>query len=436
MRLTPRSLFARNLLLLAGMVLFGQLMAGVLFLILVQKPRAAETADMLAQNLIAVRDGLAALPPAERADFVTRFNAANTPPTTENGNAHDRRLLPAQHILVRAISDELAKRGIDAVWRRERGVLFVRFTMDDEDHWLAARGPNLSTRPGLSTLMTWSAALAIALFGAWRIQRRLNRPLDALAEAAGAIETGRTPAPVAEDGPEEVATVARGFNRMQAALAERERTRALMLAGISHDLRTPLSKLRLSVELLRDEHATPPDPALLESMVAACQRMDDIIGQFIDFARLDETTALSEVNVRACLQAAVDACPAGDTVHLHAPPHLLARSHAPALTRLLTNLVNNALKHGAPPVTLRAVGTPAEITITVDDAGAGIAAETLHTLRQPFARGNAARSGVAGAGLGLAIADQIAHKLDARLRFDTAPEGGLRVALTLPAANV
>ena len=103
MRLTPRSLFGRNLLLLVGMILLGQLLAGVLFFVFVQKPRAVETADMLAQNLIAVREGMAALPAAERVAFVARLNAANTG-EGETEAVRDNRLLPAQRILVRAIS--------------------------------------------------------------------------------------------------------------------------------------------------------------------------------------------------------------------------------------------------------------------------------------------------------------------------------------------
>lgn len=434
MRLTPRSFFGRNLLLLAGMILLGQVLAGGLFFVFVQKPRAAQTADMLAQNLVAVRDGMSALPAAERAAFVARLNATNSA-ATDALDATANRLLPAQRLLIRAISDRLARHGIEALWRQEHGALFVRMAMDGDEHWLAVRGPNLSVRPALSTLMTWAATLAIALFGAWRIQQRINRPLAHLASAASAIEAGQTPAPVAEDGPTEIATVARGFNRMQAALAERERSRALMLAGVSHDLRTPLSKLRLSVELLRDEVTSPPDPALLEGMVTSCQRMDDIIGQFIDFARLDERCAPAPVDVLDCLARARSACPGSEIVTIDATPALAVLSHAPALTRLLTNLISNALRHGAPPVSLQARADGHEVVITVDDAGAGIAPELLDHLRQPFSRGNAARGGPPGAGLGLAIADRIAHELGIGLNFAEAPAGGLRVELRLPAPN-
>jgi len=434
MPLTPRSFFGRNLMLLVGMILLGQVMAGILFFVFVQKPRAAETADMLAQNLIAVRDGLTALEPPARAAFVARLNAANGS-AADAALPRDDRLLPAQHILLRAISDQFAQRGIEAIWRRERGVLFIRLTLEGEDHWLAVRGPSLSARPGLSTLMTWATTLAIALFGAWRIQRRINRPLDTLAGAASAIEAGRTPDPVAEDGPEEVAAVARGFNRMQAALAERERSRALMLAGISHDLRTPLSKVRLSVELLRDAAESPPDPILLDSMVGACQRMDEIIGQFIDFARLDERAEPGDVDVRDCLLRARSACPDGDRVVIDVHESMRARCQGPALTRLLTNLLSNALKHGAPPVRAAARRQDGSVFITVDDAGPGIDPAVLERLRQPFVRGNEARSGTSGAGLGLAIADQIAQRLGAQLRFDTSPAGGLQVELRLPAPN-
>ena len=101
-------------------------------------------------------------------------------------------------------------------------------------YWLAATGPEFGVRPRLSAVVSWLAALAIALGGALLIQRRINRPLERLADAARAVEAGQPPPPLPEDGPTEIAALAGSFNRMQAALADREHTRALMLAGISH----------------------------------------------------------------------------------------------------------------------------------------------------------------------------------------------------------
>lgn len=434
MRLIPRSLFGRNLMLLAGMIIVGQLTAGALFYLLAQKPRVTETAEMAAGTLVAVRDGLQALPVPAREAFVHRFNSANRPDPAFPA-ADDRQLLPSERQLLRAISTELANHDIDTVWRHEHGGLFVRLRLDARDYWLAAGSPGLSARPRVSTLASWIAAGLIALMGAWLIQRRLNRPLDLLASAARRIEAGQNPVPLPEDGPSEIAALASAFNRMQTALAERERSRALMLAGISHDLRTPLSKMRLSVELLRDAPDVPPDPTLLDGMAGSCRRMDDIIGQFIDFARLNDDTPLTPVDVGASIRQAASTCPGGDSVALDVPEGLVARSHAPALTRMITNLLDNAIKHGAPPVRLYARGSESAVRITLEDAGPGLSESDLARLRQPFTRGNPARGGPPGSGLGLAIADHIAARLGIELSFSHPPGGGWRVDIKLPAAN-
>jgi len=430
MRLTPRTLFGRNLLLLTGMILLGQLLAGLIFFVLVQKPRAGETADMLSQNLVAVRDGLAVLPAADRAGFVDRFNARALT-TASPSRPSERALLPAERLLVRDISHKLAGHGIEAIWRRERGALFVRIRLDDTPYWLAATGPDFGTRPRLSGVFSWLAGLAIALAGALLIQRRINRPLTDLAEAARAVEAGEPARPLPEDGPTEIATLAGRFNRMQAALADRERTRALMLAGISHDLRTPLTKLRLSIELLSDPPGQAADPALLEGMAGSCRRIDAIIGQFIDFARLDEAMALAPIDLDTLVADALSACAGAEAVRTELPAGVRVLGHAPALTRLLTNLIDNALKHGIAPVSVKARAESDQVQLVVADAGPGIAETALARLRQPFARGDEARGGSAGTGLGLAIADHIAARHGAALEFVHPSDGGFEVHLHL-----
>ena len=434
MRLTPRSLFGRNLLLLAVMVLLAQALAAAVFFVVVQKPRADETADMLSRNLVAVRDGLAALPAAARAGFVARFNAHALGATPAAAPSTDRDLAPAERLLVRSISRRLADQGIDAVWRREQGALFVRLSLDGAPYWLAAAGPDFGIRPRFAAVASWLLSLTIALAGALLLQRRINRPLAQLAGAARAIESGQPTAPLAEDGPTEIASLAAAFNRMQAALADRERSRALMLAGISHDLRTPLAKLRLSVELLGETPSAAPDPALLEGMATSCQRMDAIIGQFIDFARLADDAPLAPLALAPLVAEAVRACPGGEQVHIDLPEALTVLGHGPGLGRLLANLVDNALKHGQCPVQVSAHAEDGAVTVRVRDAGPGIDLAALARLRQPFARGSAARDGPAGTGLGLAIADQVARHHGGALRFAHLPDGGFEVALTLTRA--
>lgn len=203
-----------------------------------------------------------------------------------------------------------------------------------------------------------------------------------------------------------------------------------MLAGVSHDLRTPLTKLRLAVEIAGPQI----EPDLSTRMVRSMDEMDAILGQFLHFARMQEAeppqpAALDDL-AHAIAQAQADH---GRSVALElgAPPSTPVQ--AQALRRAVDNLVENAWRHGAAPVVLRTGQGADGVWIEVQDHGPGVPATELERIRQPFARGEAARSGRPGAGLGLAIADRVARAHGGRLELHSAPGQGLRAKLVLPA---
>ncbi|MDD2176357.1 ATP-binding protein [Acidovorax sp. D2M1] len=439
----PRSLLGRNLLLMAALIVLGQLVAAVLVRQMILKPRVAQVADGVARNVAALRAGLQALPPAQRAAFVDAFNQQamrSAPPVAAESAARRALLSPMERQFVQAVSrrlgaDETATHTPQPVWRRDStGVLALRVVHPGpegaETYWL-----NLpSVFPTREFTGAWLAAtlasMLLALLGAWWLQRHINRPLAQVVTAARQLADGQPPAPLPEDGPEEIATVGRSFNHMAQSLAAADQERTLMLAGVSHDLRTPLTKLRLGVEIAGPQVAPP----LAASMARSIDEMDAIVGQFLQFARSGEAEAPTNASLNDLAQAVAEAqADHGRTVRLELGALPEAPVRPQALRRALDNLVENAWRHGTPPVLLRTGVDADSVWLEVQDQGPGITADEIDRMRQPFARGGGqARTGAPGAGLGLAIVERVARSHGGRLELHSAPGAGLRARLVLP----
>lgn len=432
MRWLPRSLFGRNLLLIVGLIVLSQIASAVLLRELIQKPRLRLTADSVVRNLEAVHQGLATLPAAQRAGFVDRFNE-RARAALPDAHAQPDHLRPLERVFVQEVSRQLAEHGDVAVWRREAsGLLAVRMRVDGDDYWLNLPGLIPAHEFTGAWLLASLVIGLIAVVGAWWIQRRINRPLGRLVRAAQQLGGGEAPAPVPEEGPSEIATVSRSFNQMVQDLGRAERERAVMLAGLSHDLRTPLTKLRLSAEIL----SNPAEPELAAGMVRHIEAIDGLLDQFLEFSRLSASDqAWSEPLVSADLNALVRESVqsvAQEDVALD----LQARGAVPlrvqALRRLVVNLVVNAQRHGRPPIEVATGGEGSDWWLEVRDRGPGISPAEAESLKQPFQRGDASRS-QPGSGLGLAIVDRIARVHGARFDLLTREGGGLvaRVAATV-----
>ena len=306
-------------------------------------------------------------------------------------------------------------------------LLFVRIEAGGDGYWI---GFPLSPRPAAddvpSRALIWSLALGISLlFAAFLFTRYLARPLRELNAAVERVGHGEMPPPLPEHGPSEIVTLNRGFNGMIANLRRVEQDRALLLAGVSHDLRTPLARLRLGLEL------TVQDQQMRQEMADDIEEMDRIIGQFLDFARGDDTVAMEQCDVNAIVAAGVERYTrAGKDVRFAPGPVPAIPLRRTALSRLVANLVDNALAYGAPPVEVTTRGSGNEVVLDVADRGPGIPPDEVGRLKQPFTRASAARTsapGVAGAGLGLALVERVARLHGGT--FDLLPrEGGGTVA--------
>ena len=270
--------------------------------------------------------------------------------------------------------------------------------------------------------------LGIPIFAAiiiLTLVRQLNRPLLRLQNAANSYsKTGKAPYLETNHGPQEIREVNQAFNHMVYTLEQTERDRQIMLAGISHDLRTPLTRIRLSAEMMSD------DDFLKEGVIYDVDDMDAILSQFISYMRDGSDEELQETDINSLLQElAIQFKPLDIRFEAQPLPTITARSLS--LKRLIGNLINNSKRYGAEPIELEAHVENDHIKISVSDHGEGIPEDQIDELMQPFVRGNAART-VQGSGLGLAIVKRIVDIHQGELSIHNRPEGGLEAVISLP----
>jgi signal transduction histidine kinase len=257
--------------------------------------------------------------------------------------------------------------------------------------------------------------------------RQATRPLQQLAAAADSLGRDLDAPPLAESGPAETRRAAQAFNRMQARIKRLLDERARALAAVSHDLRTPLTRLRLRAELV-------DDAALREQMNGDLEAMATMIDATLDYLRgLQDNEARRPIDMNALLHSLVE-----DTALLGKPVRLEGQALAPydgrlsALRRALQNLIDNALKYGH-NARLRIEDSETLLCLVVEDDGPGIAADELPRVTQPFYRPDASRSReTGGVGLGLSIVSDIARLHGGELRLANRPTGGLAATLALP----
>ena len=438
MKLWPGSLVGRNALVIVTVMLLAQVGSALLVRNLIIRPRVEQVAEAVARNVAAVRAGLAVLPAEQRNAFIEAFrqrssDGASTAAEEPSSPLVAALLSPIEQAFVRSVSTRLAAEDTDVVWRRDadRG-LALRLRIGDDAYWLPLPGV-LPTREMSGAWLAASAIAALLAVGAaLAIQHRIDEPLRALVAATARLGMGARPEPLPEDGPAEIASVGRSFNQLVQRLDETDRERALMLAGVSHDLRTPLTKLRLGVEILSDG----AEPSLVASMNRSVAEMDRLVGQFLDFARHDDHGAPTEPVAldRVAEEIAASFADHGQRVQLDAAPVPPLALRAESVRRAIANLVENAFRHGAEPVLLRTGHDASCGWIEVADAGPGIPTAEVDAMKQPFRRAGSARSGRAGAGLGLAIAERAARAHAGRLELMAASPHGLRARLVLPFA--
>jgi two-component system osmolarity sensor histidine kinase EnvZ len=271
----------------------------------------------------------------------------------------------------------------------------------------------------------WIVGSALLLFGiAALFMRNQVRAIRRLARSAEAFGMGRDVPAIRPEGAVEVRQAAAAFNRMQERIRRFLAQRTEMLAGVSHDLRTPLTRLRLALAMLPHTEELRED---VVEMTADVEEMDRMIGGYLAFARGEGTEQAQPVNLATILDdVAAGARRAGALLELDVPADLTLKLRADAVRRAVTNLVDNARRH-ARHVVLAAVAQGRSVLVTVDDDGPGIPADRRESVFRPFESGSSG-----GTGLGLTIARDIVRAHGGEIVLEDSPLGGLRARIRLP----
>lgn len=437
MRLLPRSLFGRLVLLLVAVVALAVLTSIVMFRLERVNLLNRQLSETKLVQLQAIRAALASAEGPRRSETLAQLSSEYGVRIIAEADRPMRGQPPGGPLML-DLAERLRERlgaETDIRFAPRMQMLFVRVVAAGTPYWIGVSVPPRPPADEFPTrALTWTlVVLAFLLIAAFVFASYLARPLRELTSAVTRVGRGETPSPLPESGPSEIAAVNRGFNTMTANLRQIERDRAVLLAGVSHDLRTPLARLRLGVEM------GTRDDTLRSGMVADIEEMDRIIGQFLDFARSDAATEFEPSDLDAIVGACVDRYAKAGKPVVFAPGHVpKVPLKATAISRLIANLIDNALAYGAPPVDVTTSVSHDMVTIGVGDRGAGIAPDQVERLKQPFTRAIEARTradGGAGAGLGLAIVDRIARLHGGR--FDLLPRdgGGTLARVMLPLAR-
>ncbi len=431
MRLVPRALLWRTFLLIAAVILVAVAAWFQIFRAYEREPRARNLAQMVASVVNITRSAIVTARPELRRALLldlAELEGIRVYPSDDDEviEAADESRLGTR-LLNEQIRLRLGDETRMAASRNGEDGFFVSFRIGEDEYWVMMPRERFERRIALQWLGWGALALGLALAAAYIIVFRLKRPLRQLTAAARDIGAGRAPGPLAEEGPEEIETLARAFNQMSRDLDRLEADRALILAGVSHDLRTPLARLRLGIEM------SGGDDSLRQGMAADIEEMDRIIGQFLDFARAGAEETSDSLDVAEIARdlarhyAEVGAPIAHEIADTGARP--LRRQ---AMRRAIANLVDNAHRYAGRDVALRVRPEGRAAIVEVLDRGPGIPIAEAERMKQPFTRLEAARSNVGGSGLGLAIVDRIVQMHAGRLDLLPREGGGLVARITLP----
>ena len=431
------NLFWRTFFFLA-LLLFGSIIAWLqTFRTLETGPRAIQSAQQLATLVNTARVALRYADPVGR-DMLIRVLAEEEQVRIMTRSPRDALEPYLSDEFGELIATELIRRlgpgtVVAGAGGRKKG-LWIGFSIDKKDYWLLTDPSEL----GPSRTSTWAIwvimAVVLSLAGAAVIARLINQPLKQLSLAAGRMRDGDFDASRLDEqvATSEVREVNIGFNRMVAQLSKIEQDRVVMLAGISHDLRTPLARLRLETEM------SVTDPVARLHMVADIAQLDAIIDKFLDYARPEpahlEAIGLNDV-IAQSVYAVAEYPDMKVTVSI--PENTRVLADRVDLSRVIANLLENSRRYGKSSdsgmaqVDISARISDAWVLLKIRDHGNGVASEVLSRLTNPFFRGDVARTEATGAGLGLAIAEKTVLRMGGLFSLSNTGSGGLAAHIKL-----
>ncbi|HDK38167.1 MAG TPA: HAMP domain-containing protein [Thiolapillus brandeum] len=436
----PNTLFSRTSLTISGALLVFILFTGFMVFNYMLLPIGRQSAEDLAALMTLSAKTWVELPPSARQDFERELKKNHdlilqtSPPDT----ALKPLLIHSPYMLFleEAISARLGQTLHVHQSPDKPNWYWVILPVADKTLCMVFDHDRIGAEPPRAALGILFGASLFILLTTLLVVRRITRPLKALSQSVERLGSGAPHQTLSEDGPEELASLARKFNQLSGEIAQLLENRTTLLGGISHDLRTPLSRLRISVELLQGKE----DPALLQNMQQDLEEMDAIIGRTLELARMmqgdeihtesHDLSALLQDFVTSYQQEGRQVALALDTACVVAVNRLI-------LQRILGNLLDNAFHYAGGrdvEIRLRCDGKQAEICIL--DRGSGIPEEQLNKVLQPFYRLDPSRNrSTGGSGLGLAIVQQLVQLQGWNISVRNRASGGLAVCIEIPSLS-
>ncbi len=426
------TLFARSFLLIAALIVTAVLASFQIYRIYEREPRSRELAQQTVSTVNLTRAALISADPFLRRELLIELNETEglrVFPATASEKLEPLPDEPLLNLVTRKVREVTGAQTRFAFSRDGEEGFLVSFFIDEDEFWVMLPLERFDPEFGLQWLGWGAALLALALAGAWLIASSIARPLAALTRAAGRLGRGEAHQPLAEEGPRELRGLGAAFNRMASDLESMERERAMVLAGISHDLRTPLSRMRLALEM--SGATTDEMRGYSAAMITDIEEIDAIIGQFLDFAR-GANEEKSRQDIGALIEEVAEHYTRlGKKIQFRQESLSPFRFARMAVRRAISNLIDNALRHGGEPIEVELESRDGRVVIEVRDRGAGIPAGEAERLKRPFTRLDDARGGPPGAGLGLAIVERVAHAHGGALELAPRAGGGLVARLML-----
>jgi two-component system osmolarity sensor histidine kinase EnvZ len=432
LRFIPKTLLARIMILIAVLLIVGQIASLKIFDYFERVPRAEATALQAVTVVNYTRASLIASQENLRLALLSELTGKEGVRIYYADFMEEIEPLP-DDTFINMVADKIRERlgaqtiitvnhyGVEGLW--------VSFNIGQDDFWVVI--PNVHVeRPFPWQWLNWGAlVLLLSLAGGYLLAARINAPLNLLVKAADRLRNGEQPEKLPDDSMTELREVSKTFNKMAESLAELDAERTLILAGVSHDIRTPLARLRLAVEMLPDDKGENLKIGMIEDIAD----MDNIIHQFLDFVKGVSGEPSQMVDINTLLKSLHERqTRAGRNLTLQFSPTYSIAIRPLAMQRLLDNLVNNAYNYGGGNVRVESTINASDVVISVLDEGPGIPESHVEKLLRPFERLDTARSNAGGSGLGLAIADRIAKLHQGKLELINRPTGGLEARLTLP----
>jgi len=438
-RLIPSGLFLRTLLTLTftfGLLAVLTLGAVVYYALL---PVAQRSAEDLAAFMVLSAQTWVMLPPNLRQDYSEKLYEEHNIWLTSPSDPipEDSYFLPYVSRVEQALEQRLgAPLPIRSQMIDGRRWFWIDLAVGEVQELVRVGFPRdrIQTRPLTGLLVTAAGVLVLVLLSSALLALQITRPLTSLSEAAERVGEGRLPEALSEKGPKELRTLVVQFNRMALRVQELLANRTTLLAGISHDLRTPISRIRLALEML------PEGPAseMIERMKSDLEHMNRLIGQSMELARELKAGQCDQVDLADLIDGLVlDLKHTGHRVDWTAPGPCPCPVNVTALQRILANLAENALRYGGgEPPRIELDCRPGDVEIRVLDRGPGIPDQQKEAVFRPFYRIEASRSlDTGGSGLGLAIARQLAEVNHYRITLQDRPGGGTIACIALDACQ-